>query len=72
MKTNQMKIIIPRYEICAQTHDFAFRKLTNDDGVYFALNLQGGVITTEDVRHLFKLRLLDHQVVFLLKVFLQQ
>lgn len=69
-----MKIIIPHYEICAQTHDFGFvfRQLTDDDGVYFALNLQGGVITTEDVRHLFKLRLLDHQVVLLLKVFLQQ
>lgn len=67
-----MKIIIPHYEICARTHDFVFRQLTNDDGVYFALNLQGGVITTEDVRHLFKLRLLDHQVVLLLKVFLQQ
>lgn len=68
-----MKIIIPHYEICAQTYfGCVFRQLTDDDGVNFALNLQGGVITTEDVRHLLKLRLLDHQVVLLLKVFLQQ
>jgi len=48
------------------------RQLTDNDGVNFSFNLHGGVITTEDVRHLFQLGLLDHQVMFLLKVFLQQ
>lgn len=49
-----------------------FRQLTDDDGVYFALNLQGGVVAAEDVDHLFQLGLLDRQVMFLLKVLLQQ
>lgn len=48
------------------------RQLTYNDGVNFALNLQGDVVTVEDVNHLFQLRLFDHQIVFLLKVFLQQ
>lgn len=49
-----------------------FCQLTYDDRVDFSLYLQGGVVTAEDVDNLFQLRLLDHQVVFLLKVFLQQ
>lgn len=48
-----------------------FWPLTYDDGVNFALNLQGGVVTGEDVDHLFQLRLLNHQVVILIKVLLQ-
>lgn len=50
----------------------AFSQLTYDDGVNFALDLQGGVVAAEDVDHLLQLRLLDHQVVCLLKVFLQR
>lgn len=49
-----------------------FRQLTYDDGVNFSLNLQGAVVAVKDVGHLFQLRLLDHKVVFLLKVLLQQ
>lgn len=49
-----------------------FRQLTDDDGVNFAFNLQGGVVAAEDVDHLFELRLLNHQVMFLLKVLLSQ
>lgn len=45
--------------------------LTYDDGVDFALNLQGAAATAKYVDDLFQLRLLDHQVVFLLKVLLQ-
>lgn len=50
----------------------AFSQLTYDDGVNFALDLQGGVVAAEDVDHLLQLRLLDRQVVCLLKVFLQR
>lgn len=45
--------------------------LTYDDGVDFTLNLQGAAATAKYVDNLFQLRLLDHQVVFLLKVLLQ-
>lgn len=48
------------------------RKLTDDDGINFPFNLQGAVIAAEDVSYVFQLCLLNHQVVFLLKVFLQQ
>lgn len=48
-----------------------FTWLTYDDGVDFALNLQGAAAAAKDVDNLFQLRLLNHQVVFLLKVLLQ-
>lgn len=48
------------------------RKLTYDDGINFPFNLQGAVIAAKDVSYLFQLRLLNHQIVLLLKVLLQQ
>lgn len=48
------------------------RKLTYDDGINFPFNLQGAVVAAKDVSDLFQLCLLDQQVVFLLKVLLQQ
>lgn len=51
---------------------FVWRQLTNDDGVNFPLDLKSAVITVEYVDHLLQLRLLDQQVMFLLKVFLKK
>lgn len=45
--------------------------LTYDDGINFPFNLQGAAIAAKDVSYLFQLRLLDQQVMFLLKVLLQ-
>lgn len=56
----------------AYNYSSVSRQLTYDDGVNFAFDLQGGVVAAKDVHHLFQLCLLNHQVVFLLKVFLQQ
>lgn len=47
-------------------------RLTDDDGVDLALHLDGGVVAGEDVHHLLQLRVLDHQVVPLLKVLLRR
>lgn len=48
------------------------RKLTYNDGINFPFNLQGAVIAAKDVSYLFQLRLLNQQVMLLVKVLLQQ
>ena len=60
---------VPNARLC--THVFSL-SLTNDDGVDLALHLDGGVVAGEDVDDLLQLRLLDHQVVSLLKVLLER
>lgn len=46
--------------------------LTYSDGVDFALDLQGALVTLESVNHLFQLSVIDHQVLHSLLVLLQR
>lgn len=51
------------------THSFV---LTYSDGVYFALDLQGALVTLVRIDHLFQLSVVDHQALRSLLVLLQK